>query len=63
MYEFDCGSPVCRTHLSAPTKDELMVLVGQHVVVKHRVPAPTKSMVQFLEANTIREVTSTAKAG
>ena len=44
------------------TKDELMGLVGQHVVGKHRVSAPTKSMVQFLEANTILEYPSTAKA-
>jgi|GEM_PF-1009011 len=63
MYEFQCGSPVCKTHLAAPTKDELMAMVGQHVVVKHRVSAPTKSMVQFLEANTIREVPSSTKAG
>jgi predicted small metal-binding protein len=58
MYEFTCGSPVCSTHLTADTKDELMGLVGKHVVKKHRVPAPTKSMVQFLEANTIHEFPS-----
>jgi Protein of unknown function (DUF1059) len=63
MYEFRCGSPVCGTRLTAPTKDELMGLVGKHVVVKHRVAAPTKSMVQFLEANTIREIQPTRKAG
>jgi predicted small metal-binding protein len=62
MYEFNCGSPVCKTHLTAPTKDELMGLVGQHVVGKHRVSAPTKSMVAFLEANTIREVPTSARA-
>ena len=56
MYEFDCGSPVCNTHLVAATKDELMSDVGKHVLVKHRIAAPTKSLVQFLEENTIREV-------
>jgi hypothetical protein len=61
MYEFSCGSPVCSTHLTAATKDQLMALVGQHVVGKHRVSAPTKSMVQFLEANTIREVPSSGR--
>jgi len=63
MYEFRCGSPVCTTHLRADTKDELMALVGKHVVGKHRVSAPTKSMVQFLEANTVREVPTSSKAG
>lgn len=63
MYEFRCGSPACSTRLTAPTKDELMGEVGKHVVVKHRVPAPTKSMVAFLEANTIHEVPPAGKAG
>jgi predicted small metal-binding protein len=56
MYEFRCGSPVCNTRLTAPTKDELMAEVGRHVAVKHRVPAPTRSMVQFLDKHTIREI-------
>jgi predicted small metal-binding protein len=63
MYEFECGSPVCSTRLIAETKDELMGLVGKHVVGKHRVPSPTKSMVQFLEANTIHEVSSSRPRG
>jgi hypothetical protein len=56
MYEFRCGSPVCKAHYTAPTEDELMALVGKHVVVTHRIPAPTKSLVQFVKENTIREV-------
>lgn len=56
MYEFRCGSPVCKTRYTASTEDELMAQVAQHVVVKHRIPAPTKSLVQFVKENTIREV-------
>ena len=56
MYEFRCGSPVCKTQFTAPTEDELMAKVANHVLVKHRIPAPTKSLVQFLKDNTIREV-------
>ena len=56
MYEFRCGSPVCKTHFTAPTEDELMAQVAKHVLVKHKIAAPTKSLVQFLKANTIREV-------
>jgi predicted small metal-binding protein len=56
MYEFRCGSPVCSTHFTASTKDELMGKVGAHVLHKHHIAKPTKSLVQFLEANTIREL-------
>jgi len=58
MYEFRCGSPVCKAHYTAPTEDDLMALVAKHVAVTHHIPAPTKSLVQFLKDNTIREVTS-----
>jgi predicted small metal-binding protein len=58
MYEFRCGSPVCKVHYTAPTEDDLMALVAKHVAVTHRIPAPTKSLVQFLKENTIREVRS-----
>ena len=56
MYEFQCGSPVCKTHFTAPTEDDLMGEIARHVAVKHRIPAPTKSLVQFIKANTIREI-------
>jgi predicted small metal-binding protein len=63
MYEFSCGSPVCKAHFSAPTTDELMGKVGPHVVVTHRIPNPTKSLVQFVVANCVSEVPATGKAG
>jgi predicted small metal-binding protein len=63
MYEFRCGSPVCKTHFTAPTEAELMTEVARHVLVKHRIPTPTKSLVQFLKDNTIREIPSSAKTG
>jgi predicted small metal-binding protein len=56
MYEFRCGSPVCKTHFTAPTENELMGEVARHVAVVHKIPAPTKSLVQFLKDNTISEV-------
>ena len=63
MYEFRCGSPVCKTHFTAPTEDELMTEVARHVLVKHHIAHPTKSLVQFLKDNTIREVAPPAKTG
>lgn len=62
MYEFSCGSPVCKTHFTAPTEDELMSEVARHVLVKHRIAKPSKSLVQFLKENTIREVAPPTKA-
>jgi hypothetical protein len=63
MYEFNCGSPVCKAHFSAPTMDALMGQVGTHVVVQHRIPAPTKSLVQFVVDNCISETPPPGKAG
>ncbi|HTW21345.1 MAG TPA: DUF1059 domain-containing protein [Mycobacteriales bacterium] len=56
MFEFTCGSPVCNARFTAPTKDALMAKVAGHVVGKHRIPAPTKSLVSFVVANCVREV-------
>ena len=58
MYEFHCGSPVCKTRFTAPTEDELMGQVATHVVVTHRIPNPTKSLVQFVKDNCVSEVKS-----
>jgi predicted small metal-binding protein len=55
MYEFACGSPVCNTHLSAPTRDELLGDVLKHVEKKHKIAKPTKSLVEFLVANTVTQ--------
>ncbi len=63
QYEFVCGSPVCHTRLRAASKDDLMNEVAEHVKVKHRIPAPTKSLVQFVEANTIREIHPAGEGG
>ncbi len=63
MYEFRCGSPVCKTQFTASTEDQLMTEVARHVLVKHHIAHPTRSLVQFLKDNTIRELPSTAKAG
>jgi predicted small metal-binding protein len=56
MYEFRCGSPVCKTHFTAPTEDALMGQVARHVLEAHRIANPSRSLVQFLKDNTIREV-------
>jgi predicted small metal-binding protein len=63
MYEFRCGSPVCKAHFTAGAEDELMGEVARHFADKHRLYAPTKSIVQFVKEFTIHEIPSTGKAG
>lgn len=58
MLEYTCGSPVCNARYTAATAEELMGKVGPHVVVTHRIPAPTKSLVDFVVANCVHEVPS-----
>lgn len=63
MHEFQCGSPACETRFSAPNKDSLLREMTKHVQREHRIPKPTKSILAFLEANTVREIAPTQSAG
>jgi len=63
MHEFHCGSPVCNSRFSADSKEELMREVTRHVQDKHRIPAPTKSILGYLEATAVREVAPNSTAG
>lgn len=56
-YEFTCASPVCSTRLTAPTKDEVIARMTEHVKKDHRVPRPTRPILQFLTENTIVRTT------
>lgn len=62
-HEFQCGSPACSSRLSADSRDELMAEVAKHVRVEHRIPKPTKSILDYLEATAVREVAPTRTAG
>jgi predicted small metal-binding protein len=63
MHKFQCGSPVCDTKFSAPTKEELMAAVTRHVQQDHHIPHPTKSIMDFLEANTVSEAPDKSAKG
>jgi predicted small metal-binding protein len=63
MYAFTCGSPVCKTHFTAPTMDALLAKLADHVVVKHRVAEPTRSLVNYVVANCVREVAPAGEGG
>ncbi len=55
-YEFRCASPVCNARATALTKDEVIAQLTTHVKVEHRIPSPTRPIMQFLVDNTIREL-------
>ena len=63
MPEFQCGSPVCHSRFTAPTKDELMRQVAEHVRTKHDIPVPTKSILGYLEATAVTDDTPSRTAG
>ena len=63
MHEFQCGSPVCSTRITAPTREQLMHEVTRHVQEDHHIPQPTKSIMDFLAENTITEVPAGPAAG
>ena len=63
MHEFQCGSPVCDTRISAASEQQLMDEVIRHVQRDHHIPEPTKPIIDFLRANTIREVPTSPTAG
>lgn len=58
MPEFQCASPVCTTRLSAPTTEDLMHKMEQHVRTVHRIPRPTKSIMDYLAATAVSHTTS-----
>jgi predicted small metal-binding protein len=63
MPEFQCGSPVCHSKFSAGTKHELMEKVAEHVRTVHHIPAPTQSILSYLEATAVTEDGATQSAG
>lgn len=63
MHEFQCGSPVCSSRFSARSREDLMREVGKHVQDVHRVPAPTKSILDYLESTAVREVPTSGTGG
>jgi predicted small metal-binding protein len=42
MFEYRCGSPVCKAHYTAPTEDELMGVVAKHIAVTHKIVGPVR---------------------
>lgn len=56
MYEFQCGSPVCRSRFTADDKQELMRQVTQHVRKAHKIGAPPAPIIGYLEDTAVKEV-------
>jgi predicted small metal-binding protein len=61
MHEFQCGSPVCHSRISSPSKETLMREVARHVREVHRIPEPTKSILEYLERTAVRDNTGAVR--
>jgi predicted small metal-binding protein len=45
---FDAGA-TCKTPITAPTKEELMRKLVEHLITIHNVRPPTKTILNYLE--------------
>lgn len=55
MPTFKCDSPVCSSTFSAGSKDALMAMVAEHVRTEHDIPAPTQSILSYLEKTSVKD--------
>lgn len=58
MYQFNCASPVCHARITRRTTEQLLPAVLKHFAVVHKVPDPSRSIVEFVVANTVKEVSA-----
>jgi predicted small metal-binding protein len=63
VFEFQCGSPVCRSRVTSEDKHELMLQVAEHVRIAHRIEVPTASLLGYLESTALTEVHPARRAG
>lgn len=62
MKEFQCGSPECSAHFTATDRDTLRAEIAEHVKKAHNVETATGTLVDYLEATSARDTTSSPTA-
>jgi predicted small metal-binding protein len=53
MYRFQCGHEQCGSQIIAPTRDDLMLLIGQHLKEVHSVDKVTNTLMSYLESTCV----------
>ncbi len=58
MYRFQCGHEQCRSQVFAPTKDDLTILIEQHLREVHSVNNVTDTLMSYIESTCVTVVPS-----
>jgi predicted small metal-binding protein len=53
VYRFQCGHEDCGSQLTASTKDEIMLLIAQHLKDAHSVNNVTNTLMSYLESTCV----------
>jgi predicted small metal-binding protein len=56
VYRFQCGHEQCRGQVFAPTKDDLEVLIAQHLKEVHSVNKVTDTLMSYIESTCVTVV-------
>jgi hypothetical protein len=58
VYRFQCGHEQCRTEVIAPTKDDLTLLIAQHLKEAHSVSKVTDTLMSYMMSTCVTVVPS-----
>jgi predicted small metal-binding protein len=53
VYRFQCGHEQCSSQITAPTRDDLRLLIAQHLKEAHSVDKVTNTLLIYLESTCV----------
>jgi predicted small metal-binding protein len=53
VYRFQCGHEQCGSQITAPTRDDLRLLIAQHLKEAHSVDKVTNTLLIYLESTCV----------
>ena len=53
VYRFQCGHEQCGSQIIAPTRDDLRLLIAQHLEEAHSVDKVTNTLITYLESTCV----------
>jgi predicted small metal-binding protein len=53
MYLFQCGHEQCGSQLTAPTMDDLTLLIAEHLKERHSVDKVTNTLMNYLHSTCV----------
>jgi predicted small metal-binding protein len=58
VYRFQCGHEQCGSQIIAPTRDDLRLLIAQHLKETHSVDKVTNTLMIYLESTCVTVLSS-----